>query len=176
LARRYQRASFIIPEAIARKFKEDAFRTGKCIFLDSDLKIDQKQSILMIDRDRIAQVGLKMNDIVAALATLLGGGYVNYFDYDGRSSKFIPRVSRSFASTSINCSTMTNKRTPFEGRRPNGAGEVVDDDSRTPGLTNESEPRPRLACQACSSTSAAAATSGSLAAWTFSNSHFGRTS
>ena len=83
-------------EGIAEKFKQDAIKTGLFIFLDSDLKIDQKQSSIVIDRDKTAELGLKMNDIGASLSTLLGGGYVNYFGYDGRSYKVIPQVQQRY--------------------------------------------------------------------------------
>ena len=83
-------------DAVSEKFKQDAIKTGLFIFLDSDLKIDQKQSTIVIDRDKTAELGLRMSDIGAALSTLLGGGYVNYFDLDGRSYKVIPQVQQRF--------------------------------------------------------------------------------
>ena len=50
----------------------------------------------MIDRDKASQLGLKMSDIGAALGSMLGGGYVNYFALDGRSYKVIPQVQQAF--------------------------------------------------------------------------------
>ena len=41
-------------------------------------------------------MGLKMSDIGAALGSMLGGGYVNYFGLDGRSYKVIPQVQQRF--------------------------------------------------------------------------------
>ena len=38
------------------------------IFLDSDLKIDNPQATVVIDRDKAAQLGLKMSDVGGALA------------------------------------------------------------------------------------------------------------
>ena len=66
------------------------------IFLDSDLKIDNPQSNVSIDRDKTAQLGLKMSDVGGALAAMLGGGYVNYFSMSGRSYKVIPQVQQRF--------------------------------------------------------------------------------
>ena len=66
------------------------------IFLDTDLKIDKPQSVVEIDRDKAAQLGLKMSDVGSALAAMLGGGYVNYFSLDGRSYKVIPQVQQQF--------------------------------------------------------------------------------
>ena len=66
------------------------------IFLDSDLKIDSPESVVEIDRAKAAELGLKMSDIGGALASMLGGGYVNYFSLDQRSYKVIPQVQQRF--------------------------------------------------------------------------------
>ena len=81
---------------IAQKFLREAQTSGNFIFLDSDLKIDNPQSNITIDRDKTAQIGLKMSDVGAALASMLGGGYVNYFSMSGRSYKVIPQVQQRF--------------------------------------------------------------------------------
>jgi multidrug efflux pump len=77
---------------VAQAFLQEAQRSGNFLFLDSDLKIDQPQSEVTIDRDKTAQLGLKMSDVGSALASALGGGYVNYFSLSGRSYKVIPQV------------------------------------------------------------------------------------
>src|SRR6202012_838093 len=66
------------------------------IFLDSDLKVDNPQTSVIIDRDKTAQLGLKMSDIGGALQSMLGGAYVNYFSMSGRSYKVIPQVQQRF--------------------------------------------------------------------------------
>lgn len=66
--------------------------TGKFAYLDSDLKIDKLQVTVDLDRDKTALLGLNMRDIGNSLAALLSGGYVNYFNLDGRSYKVIPQV------------------------------------------------------------------------------------
>ncbi len=71
-----------------------ALKTGKFIFLQSDLKLDQPQAEVVIDRNKAASLGLNMAQVGAALAQALGGGYVNYFSLDGRSYKVIPQVQR----------------------------------------------------------------------------------
>jgi multidrug efflux pump len=72
-----------------------ALKTGKFIFLKSDLKIDQPQATVAIDRSKASLLGLSMSDVGAALSNALGGGYVNYFSLDGRSYKVIPQSQRS---------------------------------------------------------------------------------
>ena len=80
---------------VAQKFLQEALATGRFIFLNTDLKIDAPQATVVIDRDKAAQLGLKMSDIGGALGSMLGGGYVNYFALDGRSYKVIPQVQQA---------------------------------------------------------------------------------
>ena len=79
---------------VAEKFYQDALKSGMFLFLDNDLKLDQPQSKVQIDRDKTAQLGLSMRDVGNALGALLGGGYVNYFSLSGRSYKVIPQVQQ----------------------------------------------------------------------------------
>ena len=79
---------------VAQSFLQEAVKSGMFIFLDSDLKIDSPQSIVQIDRNMTAQLGLKMSDVGAALGGMLGGGYVNYFSLDNRSYKVIPQAQQ----------------------------------------------------------------------------------
>ncbi|WP_420133254.1 efflux RND transporter permease subunit [Rhodopseudomonas sp.] len=79
---------------VADKFMQDALNTGLFIFLNNDLKIDQPRASVVIDREKTSLLGLKMSDVGAALSSLLGGGYVNYFSLDGRSYKVIPQVKQ----------------------------------------------------------------------------------
>jgi multidrug efflux pump len=64
------------------------------MFLDSDLKYDDPQAVIEIDREKAAQLGLTMTQIGSAMGSLLGGNYVNYFSIDTRSYKVIPQVNR----------------------------------------------------------------------------------
>jgi multidrug efflux pump len=79
---------------VSSGFLDAARNSGLFAFIDSDLKLDQPQSVIEIDRDKAAQLGLTMNQVGSALGSLLGGGYVNYFSIDARSYKVIPQVDR----------------------------------------------------------------------------------
>ena len=59
-----------------------------------DTKIDQPEVELVMDRDKVASLGLNMATVGADLATLVGGNFVNRFNLDGRSYKVIPQVKR----------------------------------------------------------------------------------
>ncbi|CAN5339129.1 efflux RND transporter permease subunit [soil metagenome] len=69
--------------------------SGMFIFLDTDLKIDKAQTEIVIDRDKVAEFGLTMQDIGNVLASTLSQGYINYFNFSGRSYQVIPQVMRS---------------------------------------------------------------------------------
>jgi multidrug efflux pump len=84
---------------VSQKFMADAMKTGMFMFLDSDLKYDQPQGTIVIDRDKAAQMGLQMSDVGGAMAWMLGGGYVNYFSMEGRSYKVMPQVEQNSRQT-----------------------------------------------------------------------------
>jgi multidrug efflux pump len=79
---------------ISQEFLSTAVKSGMFMFIDTDLKFDLPQSVIEIDRDKTAQLGLTMNQVGSALGSLLGGNYVNYFSMDTRSYKVIPQVER----------------------------------------------------------------------------------
>jgi multidrug efflux pump len=79
---------------VSQAFLNEVNKSGRFIFFDTDLKFDAPQSVIDIDRDKAAQLGLNMNQVGSALSGLLGGGYVNYFSMDTRSYKVIPQVER----------------------------------------------------------------------------------
>ncbi len=81
---------------VAQSFLQQALHSGMFIFLDCDLKFDAPQSNITIDRDKAAQLGLRMSDVGGSLAAMLGGGYVNYFSISGRSYKVIPQVQQRY--------------------------------------------------------------------------------
>jgi multidrug efflux pump len=79
---------------VAQDFLQQARASGLFIFLDTDLRIDNPQVTIQIDRSKAALMGLTMNDVGSALASMLSGGYVNYFGLDGRSYKVMPQVQQ----------------------------------------------------------------------------------
>ncbi|HEY2329693.1 MAG TPA: efflux RND transporter permease subunit, partial [Verrucomicrobiae bacterium] len=59
-----------------------------------DTKIDQPEVELVIDRDKVAALGLDLATVGSDLAALVGGNYVNRFNLAGRSYKVIPQIQR----------------------------------------------------------------------------------
>ena len=84
---------------VSQKFLQEALHTGDFAFMQSDLRVDLPQATIEVDRNMAAQLGLTMKDIGSALSAMLGGGYVNFFNLDGRSYKVIPQVQRRFRLT-----------------------------------------------------------------------------
>jgi len=61
----------------------------------TDVKIDQAEAEVVFDRDKIAAMGLSMQQVGGDLATMLGGNFINRFSMAGRSYKVIAEVERT---------------------------------------------------------------------------------
>jgi multidrug efflux pump len=60
-----------------------------------DTKIDQPQIEIVIDRDKVAALGLSLEQIGDDVSIAVGGNFVNRFNIEGRSYKVIPQVERA---------------------------------------------------------------------------------
>ena len=79
----------------ARQLQMKAMQSGMFAFPPViDVKIDQPQSEFIIDRDKVAALGLNLAQVGADLGGMVGGGFVNRFDISGRSYKVIPQIQR----------------------------------------------------------------------------------
>ncbi|WP_020649174.1 efflux RND transporter permease subunit [Solimonas variicoloris] len=81
-------------DEVAQRILAKAQASGKFFYIDTDLKIDKPQVTVNVDRNKVAALGLTMQDVGSALGAMLGGGYVNYFSISGRSYKVIPQVQQ----------------------------------------------------------------------------------
>lgn len=79
----------------ALKVQEIMQKSGKFYFQTLDVKVDQPDYKLNIDREKVADLGLDLQTVTNDVGTLLGGGYVNRFNMAGQSYKVIPQVKRS---------------------------------------------------------------------------------
>jgi multidrug efflux pump len=78
------------------KIQERAATSGMFAFPPIiDTKIDQPEVELVMDRDKVASLGLNMATIGEDLAALVGGNFVNRFSFEGRSYKVIPQIART---------------------------------------------------------------------------------
>jgi hydrophobe/amphiphile efflux-1 (HAE1) family protein len=81
---------------VALKMQQAARESGLFLFTDVDLKFDTPQYEFKIDADKANRIGVNMSDVGTALATMLGGNYVNLFNLYGRSYQVIPQAPREF--------------------------------------------------------------------------------
>jgi multidrug efflux pump len=80
----------------ADKIVVDAIKSGQFAFPPvTDVKIDQAKAEIVFDREKMASMGLSMQQVGADLGTMLGGNYVNRFNMEGRSYKVIAQVERA---------------------------------------------------------------------------------
>lgn len=73
----------------------EAQATHQFLFVDNDLKVDLPQAQVIVDRERVADMKLDLAAIAQELGVLLGGGYVNRFNYFNRSYQVIPQLAES---------------------------------------------------------------------------------
>lgn len=90
---------------VSQNLMAKAQASGMFIFLDNDLKIDKEQTTININRDKASELGLTMQDVSNILGAALSEGYINYFNYDGRSYQVIPQVN---AAQRLNNSQLLN--------------------------------------------------------------------
>jgi multidrug efflux pump len=79
----------------AQKLQQKAAQSGMFAFPPQiDVKIDQPESRVEIDRDKAAHLGLNLQTVGQDLAAAVGGNFVNRFNVAGRSYKVIPQLLR----------------------------------------------------------------------------------
>ena len=81
---------------LAKLIRDKAFASGAFFFPPLiDMKVDQPQAELVIDRDKVAALGLSLAQVGRDVSAALGGDFVNRFNIDGYSYKVIPQLERS---------------------------------------------------------------------------------
>jgi multidrug efflux pump len=68
------------------------WKSGKFLYVDTDLKVDLPEARVVLDREKVADLGLDLAAVGRELGTLLGGAYVNRFNFFDRSYKVIPQI------------------------------------------------------------------------------------
>ena len=80
----------------ATKLQQKAATSGMFAFPPLiDVKVDQPESQIEIDRDKVAELGLNLATVAQDLGSALGGNFVNRFSVAGRSYKVIPQLVRA---------------------------------------------------------------------------------
>lgn len=84
------------PEQLAKLAAEIAAlgrKSNKFMFVDTDLKLDLPQARVTVDREKVADLNMDLAAVAQELGVLLGGGYVNRFNYFNRSYQVIPQLA-----------------------------------------------------------------------------------
>jgi len=81
---------------VSNKLLDKAKKSGYFVFVDNSLKFNQPQVELHINRAKASEMGLDMQAVGSSLTSALSGGYVNYFNLEGRSYQVIPQLKRSY--------------------------------------------------------------------------------
>jgi multidrug efflux pump len=79
----------------ADKMVAAAMASGKFLFAETDLKIDLPQARFLLDRQRIADLGMDLASVSRQLDVMLSGNFVNRFNKDGRAYRVIPMVDEN---------------------------------------------------------------------------------
>ena len=116
---------------VSNKLIAKARQSGLFIYLDNSLKFNQPEVALQINRAKASDLGLNMQSIGSSITSALSGGYVNFFNLEGRSYQVIPQLDRRFRLTpeqlgQINLRTtngtmvpLSTIATPYAITRPN---------------------------------------------------------
>ncbi len=89
-------------DQVAEAVLSKALASGKFAFLQKDLKIDQPQYRLVVDRRLAGSLGITMDQIGAALQPLLSGGWVNHFTMQAYAYEVIPQAPDTFRGNLAN--------------------------------------------------------------------------
>ncbi|MDR9481084.1 MAG: efflux RND transporter permease subunit [Spiribacter sp.] len=89
-------ASYEALDSMANQLIGQAMGSGNFIFLKKSVEFDRPVVSFEVDRDKAADLGISMAALGQDLSAMMGGGYVNRFNLDGRSYKVIPQLDRPF--------------------------------------------------------------------------------
>ncbi|MCK5770664.1 efflux RND transporter permease subunit [Algiphilus sp.] len=72
-----------------------ARETNKFFYVSSRQRVDQPETVVDVDREKAALLGIDMQQLSADLASFMAGGEVNRFALDGRSYRVVQQVQRT---------------------------------------------------------------------------------
>ncbi|MEH6606317.1 MAG: efflux RND transporter permease subunit [Pseudomonadales bacterium] len=78
----------------AEEMLQATMASGLFMFADTDLRIDLPQGHFTVDRERVADLGMNLQDISSQMSLFLSGNYVNRFDLNGKAYRVVPMVEQ----------------------------------------------------------------------------------
>ncbi|MDT8438058.1 MAG: efflux RND transporter permease subunit [Wenzhouxiangellaceae bacterium] len=86
-------------DQVAGEVQGKAMQSGLFAFVRKSIEFDRPVTRVVIDRERAADLGLSMAELGRELAVLLGEGFINRFNLQGRSYEVIPQVERELRAS-----------------------------------------------------------------------------
>jgi multidrug efflux pump len=83
---------YVEMQDFAQQLIQKAYQTGHFMFVDTDLEVNLPQSRLVFDRDRIADLGMDVQQVSQQLSALVSEQDINRFNADGKAYRVIPMV------------------------------------------------------------------------------------
>ena len=74
---------------------EKAQRSGLFLYFDTSLKLDLLSVEYQLDKDRLADLGMTLNDVTSQMGLFVSEGYVTRYDERGRAYRVIPMLERA---------------------------------------------------------------------------------
>jgi multidrug efflux pump len=79
-------------QAFAQQLIQKAYQSGHFLFVDTDLELNLPQSRIVFDHDRIADLGMDVQQVSQQLSALVSEQDINRFNADGKAYRVIPMV------------------------------------------------------------------------------------
>jgi multidrug efflux pump len=83
---------YIEMQAFAQQLIQRAYQSGQFMYLDTDLEVNLPQTRIVFDRDRIADLGMDVQQVSQQLSALVSEQDINRFNADGKAYRVIPMV------------------------------------------------------------------------------------
>ena len=83
---------YVEMQAFAQQLIQKAYQSGHFLFVDTDLEVNLPQSRITFDRDRIADLGMDVQQVSQQLSALVSEQDINRFNADGKAYRVIPMV------------------------------------------------------------------------------------
>ena len=88
--------NYLEMRSVALRLEQKAMQSGLFLYMDKDLKYDEPQIKIIINKNKAQSMGVNMATIGDTLSTMLSENYVNWFEMDGYSYKVIPQVIQKY--------------------------------------------------------------------------------
>jgi multidrug efflux pump len=83
---------YVEMQAFAQQLIQKAYQSGLFLFVDTDLEVNLPQSRIVFDRDRIADLGMDVQQVSQQLSALISEQDINRFNANAKAYRVIPMV------------------------------------------------------------------------------------